>query len=144
MENTKIREMKVDDFKDVYLLNKELGYEYQEEKVKDRIKFILTNTKDVIFVMELKDKIIGYIHGSAYELLYSDSLINILGFVVKEAYRNIGIGNRLIQYLEDWASVKGYSGIRLSSGIHRLDAHKFYEKHGYINDKNQKRFIKLL
>lgn len=113
MENTKIREMKVDDFKDVYLLNKELGYEYQEEKVKDRIKFILTNTKDVIFVMELKDKIIG-------------------------------IGNRLIQYLEDWASVKGYSGIRLLSSIHRLDAHKFYEKHGYINDKNQKRFIKLL
>ena len=112
MENINIRQVKVNDFEDMYSLNKELGYEYAKEKVKERIQYVLDKKQDIVFVAQVDCEVIGYIHGSPYELLYLDSLINILGFVVKEKYRNMGVGNALIQQLESWAKCKGYTGIR--------------------------------
>jgi GNAT superfamily N-acetyltransferase len=143
MEQINVREITITDYNDIYLLNQELGYLYSIEKVKERITFITENTKDIILVALQGNEVIGYIHGSPYELLYSDSLINILGFVVKEKFRNAGVGNLLINKLEYWARDNGYSGVRLASGFNRLDAHRFYEKHGYINRKDQKNFIKI-
>ncbi|GAA0822185.1 GNAT family N-acetyltransferase [Clostridium tertium] len=127
----------------IYMLNKELGYLYEEEKVRKKIKYIIENKKDIILVAYINNNIIGYIYGSEYELLYSDSLINILGFVVKESYRKNGVGKALIDKLEEIAIEKKYSGIRLVSGIDREDAHRFYERNGYIYRKEQKNFIKL-
>jgi predicted N-acetyltransferase YhbS len=142
MGEINIREIQTTDYNDVYLLNQELGYLYPIEKVKERISYIIKNTKDIILVAQQNDEVVGYIHGSPYELLYSDSLINILGFVVKEKFRNTGIGNILISHMEYWAKENGYSGIRLVSGFDRSNAHRFYQKHGYINRKDQKNFIK--
>lgn len=138
-----IRRVSISDYKDIYLLNKELGYLYEEEKVREKIKYIIENEKDIILVAYIDNNIVGYIHGSEYELLYSDSLINILGFVVKESYRKNGIGTALINKLEGIAREKKYSGIRLVSGIERENAHRFYERNGYIYRKEQKNFIKL-
>ena len=142
MKEINIREITVFDYKDIFLLNQELGYEYELEKVKKRIEYIVENSKDIILIAEQNDELIGYIHGSPYELLYSDSLINILGFIVKEEFRNTGIGSILINKLECLVKANGYSGIRLVSGSDRLNAHKFYEHHGYSYRKDQKNFIK--
>jgi predicted N-acetyltransferase YhbS len=98
MSSVMIREIRPEDYYDICLLNKELGYDYPLEKVKVRIEHIQKNTKDIIFVAQRENEVIGYIHGSPYELLYSDSLINILGFVVKERYRSKGVGSLLIQH----------------------------------------------
>lgn len=138
-----IRKVSISDYKDIYLLNKELGYLYEEVKIREKIKYIIENKKDIILVAYIDNNIVGYIHGSEYELLYSDSLINILGFVVKESYRKNGIGTALINKLEGIAREKKYSGIRLVSGIERENAHRFYERNGYIYRKEQKNFIKL-
>lgn len=143
MQGIDIRKITAADFEDIYLLNQELGYIYSKEKVKKRIEHILKNTKDMILIAQKYDEVVGYIHGSPYEVLYYDSLINILGFVVKGKYRKTGIGSVLIESLECWGKQKGYSGIRLVSGYDRQEAHKFYEKHGYINRKDQKNFIKI-
>lgn len=143
MEEIAIREIRVTDYNDIYLLNQELEYLFEIEKVKERIQFIIDNTKDIILIAKQNNEVIGYIHGSPYELLYSDSLINILGFVVKEKFRNTGVGNVLMEKLEYWAKDNGYSGIRLVSGFDRLNAHRFYERHGYIYRKDQKNFIKV-
>jgi predicted N-acetyltransferase YhbS len=139
-----IRKIIDNDFKDIYILNQDLGYEYDEQKVKKRIEHIMKNTKDVIFVAQQNNEVIGYIHGSPYELLYGDSLVNILGFVVQNQYRSLGVGSILIERLECWSKENGFYGIRLVSGADRIIAHKFYEKHGYVNRKNQKNFIKVL
>lgn len=143
MEKINIREIRANDYNDIYLLNQQLGYLYAVEKVKERIEYIRENTKDIILVAEKNNEVIGFIHGSPYELLYSDSLMNILGFIVKEKFRNIGVGNILIEKLECYAKENGYSGVRLVSGFDRLTAHRFYEKHGYFNRKDQKNFIKI-
>jgi len=143
LNSIQIRQVIEDDFHYIYLLSQELGYECDEQKIKGRIKHILKNTKDTIFVAAKGDEVIGYIHGSPYELLFKDSLVNILGLVVNGQHRNLGVGGSLIEKLEGWAKESGFSGVRLVSGADRLDAHKFYESHEYVYTKNQKNFIKI-
>jgi len=86
--------------------------------------------------------VVGYIHGSPYELLFSGSLVNVLGFVVKKSRRNQGIGGKLIGHLEQWGQEHGFSGIKLLSHPSRTAAHRFYERRGYSFTKDQKNFIK--
>ena len=138
MSNLYIRQAVEDDFHDICLLSQELGYECDEQKVKERIKYILKNTKDIIFVARQADEVIGYIHGSPYELIFADSLVNILGVVVNKQHRNLGVGGKLMEKLESWAKENGFSGVRLVSGEDRLNAHKINEITGenymYFNE----------
>jgi predicted N-acetyltransferase YhbS len=143
MEQVNIRRIKITDSMDIQILNEELGHPCSFEKVRDRIQYITENLDDIIFVAQMDQEVIGYIHGSPYELLYADSLINIMAFVVKEKYRNLGIGGKLLESFEEYVKTERYAGIRLVSRFERIDAHRFYENHGYINRKDQKNFIKL-
>lgn len=146
MKEVNVREIRSADYNDIYLLNQEFNpklYSFSAERVKERIEFITKNTKDIIFVSEQGHEVIGYIHGSPYELLFSDSLINVLGFVVKEKYRNNGIGSILIESLECWAKSNGFSGIKLLTHPRRVNAHRFYERHGYVHTKDQKNYMKI-
>ncbi len=72
--NINVRKIRTADYNDIYLLNNEFNpklYLFSAEKVKERIDYILCNTKDIIFVSEQNNEVIGYIHGSPYELLFS-------------------------------------------------------------------------
>ncbi|WP_169090486.1 GNAT family N-acetyltransferase [Paenibacillus sp. PL91] len=145
MKGNNVREIRVTDYHDIYLLNRDFNpnlYLFSEEKVKEKIENIIKKTKDIIFVYEQNNEVIGYIHGSPYELLFSDSLVNVLGFVVKEKYRNQSVGSMLIERLEQWGKSSGFSGIKLLSHPSRIDAHRFYERRGYMFTKDQKNFIK--
>ena len=146
MNDCVIREIKSTDYNDIYLLNQEFNPKlcsFSAERVKKRIDFIVSNTKDIIFVSEHGNELIGYIHGSPYELLFSESLVNVLGFVVKEKYRNKGVGSTLIGSLECWAKNNGFSGMKLLTHPSRVNAHRFYEHHGYVYTKDQKNYMKI-
>jgi GNAT superfamily N-acetyltransferase len=138
-----IKEIQLEDYAEVASLNEQLGYNYPVGKIKNRISKILNETKDKVFVGRIDEKIVGYIHVSPYEVLYSDSIVNILGLVVDNGYRRIGIGKSLMEFTEKWAKDNKYNGIRLVSGWDREAAHKFYISCGFENRKNQKNFIKL-
>ncbi|MGO4272621.1 GNAT family N-acetyltransferase [Paenibacillus sp. TAF58] len=145
MKETNVREIRETDYHDIYLLNQEFNPNlnvFSKEKVKEKIEIITKKTKDIVFVYEQNNEVIGYIHGSPYELLFSDSLINVLGFVVKKKNRNQGKGSLLIEHLEQWGKDNGFSGMKLLSHPSRIDAHSFYERRGYLFTKDQKNFIK--
>lgn len=147
MNQKSIRRARVTDYADIYMLNLDFNPNlrtFSENKVKEKLETIIHHTNDMILVCEYNDEVIGYIHGSPYELLFSDSLVNVLGFVVKERYRNQGTGSLLIESLEQWAQSGGYSGIKLLSHPSRIQAHNFYERRGYQFTKDQKNFIKKL
>ncbi|MFK7697055.1 GNAT family N-acetyltransferase [Paenibacillus sp. HJGM_3] len=145
MAERRVREIKVTDGQDIYLLNIDFNPNlagFSEEKVKEKIEIITKKTKDIVFVCEQDNEVIGYIHGSPYELLFSDPLVNVLGFVVKEKYRNQGVGTLLMDCLEQWGKNNGFSGIKLLSHPSRVNAHRIYERRGYKFTKDQKNFIK--
>ncbi|USB33451.1 GNAT family N-acetyltransferase [Paenibacillus sp. YPG26] len=145
MSRRMIREIKLTDYHDIYELNQIFNPNlaaFSKEKVKEKIENITNNTKDIILVCEENGEVIGYIHGSPYELLFAEPLVNVLGFVVRENNRNQGIGGMLMERLEQWARDCGSSGIKLLSHPSRVQAHRFYERRGFIFTKDQKNFVK--
>lgn len=143
MDDITIREALPEDYKRICDINRTaLGYDYPEEKTLDNLKLILSMPADKIFVALYGSELAGYVQASGYECTYSDSLKNILALAVDEKYRGKGIGRRLLEEAEGWAKESGSSGVRLTSGFERKDAHEFYFRCGYKLRKDAKNFIK--
>lgn len=142
-----IRRIEVSDFEAIYKLNLELNpklSEFSPEQVKERIRFLVTKTEDIVFVVVDEGAVVGYIHGSPYVSLFSDTVVLIKLFIVSASARGQGIGGKLLESLEAWSKERGFTGMRLNCRADRLDTHRFYLKHGYVVKKDQKNFVKDL
>lgn len=138
-----IRKFKLEDYSQIQEINKtSLGYDYDLANTKKQLQRIIETTNDQLFVAELNQQVIGYIHAASYECTYCESLKNILALAVACDYQGHGIGKRLLQEVEAWAIEEGCKGVRLVSSETRLEAHKFYLNCGYSQRKIQKNFIK--
>jgi GNAT superfamily N-acetyltransferase len=52
--------------------------------------------------------------------------------VTDSTKRSNGYGEKLLDFVHEWASHHNYQCVALSSGLQRVDAHRFYEaKMGY-------------
>lgn len=38
----------------------------------------------------------------------------------------------VLKHIEEWGKTQGCTGVDLTSGFQRIDAHRFYEREGYI------------
>ena len=88
-----------------------------------------------IFVAEIEHLVVGYVHATKYDLLYANSMVNIMGLAVLEEYRHNGIATKLMDSVEEWAKNIGADTIRLTSGKEREEAHKFYDIVGFERKK---------
>ena len=139
-----IRKAEDSDAEDIYYINKtSLGYDYDLEKQRNNLKSVLNDKSQVIFVADIDNKVVGYIHLTSYDVIYTDTYKNCLGLAVDNDYKRIGIGSALLNQGEIWAKENGAVGIRLCSGIERETAHKFYKSQGYIENKLQKNLKKI-
>ncbi|MBQ7026509.1 MAG: GNAT family N-acetyltransferase, partial [Peptococcaceae bacterium] len=100
----------------------DLGYACSIELVAARLDS-LDSKREVVFVAELDKIVVGYVHAEIYNLLYAESMVNILGIAVAAAYRRHGVGKALLNTAEDWAKSCGIKKIRLNSGAMRSEAH---------------------
>ncbi len=138
----KIREGSLEDAKSIYEITKYgLGYEYSVEEIEKKLDRILNDKSYIVLVAEIDKNIVGYIQGHGYESLYQKSLMDIMALAVLPKYQNIGIGRALISKIESLAKEE-YSGLRLVTRSSRLNAHKFYERVGFKEQKLQKNFKK--
>ncbi len=139
-----IRVCTTEDYERIHALNTlAFGYDYPLDKTKERLYTILQRSSDRLYVAELDNNVVGYIHGSDYECTYSGSLKNIMAIAVFEECRGKGVGKALLKAIEDWAKQDGCVGVRLVSGSDRVNAHEFYLRCGYNQRKVQKNFFKL-
>ena len=145
MNNTFIiRKAKPSDAEDIYYINKtSLGYDYDSEKQRNKIKNVINDSTQIIFVAAVENKVVGYIHLTNYDVIYADNYKNCLGLAVDNDFKRMGIGSALLSQGEVWAKENGAVGIRLCSGIERESAHKFYLSQGYIVNKLQKNIKKI-
>ena len=129
------------------LCHQALGYDSTLEKVAAQIeKFNLSDSGHFCFVYEEEQtgNILGYVEAEAYESVYSDSGLNVLGLAVFPSAQGRGIGRQLMERVEEFAKSSHYAFIRLNSASHRKEAHVFYERIGYDGNKTQKRFLKIM
>ena len=133
-----VREAVASDAEAIYRLNcDEMGYVFPIEATKTNIKGLLNKSSHKIYVAVIEDLVVGYIHADDYDLIYANPMKNIMGIAVSSKYKNNGIGRALIQQVEQWAYQTGSHGVRIVSGMDRTDAHAFYHKCGYSEDKKQ-------
>lgn len=127
----------------IFIISKtSLGYDYDLDKQRNNLEAVLNDKTQVIFVAVLGNKVVGYIHLTSYDVIYTNTYKNCLGLAVDNDYKRMGIGSALLKQGETWAKENGAVGIRLCSGIERENAHKFYKSQGYIENKLQKKFEK--
>lgn len=144
MLDVKIRTISIDDAKEICTIcGEDLGYPCDLSLVTEKIKNI-NAVREAVFVALIDDIAVGFIHVEKYDVLYFETMANILGLAVKSEYRNNGIGKRLINEAEKWAVENCIKFMRLNSGISRTNAHNFYRHLGYVHEKEQIRFEKNL
>lgn len=140
-----IRAAHISDTEEIGNLCLQLGYDVEEQLVKENLDKLIDKQDNAIYVIENDDtKIIGWVHVYGKHLIETKSYAEIGGLVVDQKYRRLGIGEQLMKMCEDWSVKEGYGILRLRSGISREVAHMFYEKIGYENVKLQKVFEKKL
>jgi GNAT superfamily N-acetyltransferase len=78
------------------------------------------------------DELITYAGVAVQTNLYHKRHLYVFDLVTDEKYRGQKYAEMMLEYLHDYAKMGMCENIVLSSGIQREDAHRFYEKNGFI------------
>lgn len=143
MASTGIRDAVIGDAGPVGDLITELGYPTTPEAMRDRLAMILSDPGYTTLVADTGGNVVG-VAGASLDLYYEkDGLYSrLLVLAVSLEARGQGIGDQLIQAIERWAASKGAREVFVNSGLHRVEAHGFYERCGY--SRTGFRFVKQL
>ena len=132
--NTIIRKITPSDYTEVVSLwRNEIGNpNVNEENMTSVMSKMNEDDNYRTFVAVCENKVVGFITTlQALAVGNEVGFLWICGLVVAEDYQNRGIGTKLLNCIEKYASERKLSSIILNSGFQRKDAHVFYEHNGY-------------
>lgn len=110
----------------------ELGYPASAADVARRLERLVGQGHAIALVAELDGRVVGVVTGHLFQSIHATPVTAWLTtLVVSSAARSRGVGRRLAAAVEDWARQAGVARLSVTSGIHRDDAHAFYERIGY-------------
>ena len=90
-----------------------------EAKEKDMYRlFALYDQGEIVAVTGFKPMI----------TLYYGRFVWVCDLVTDKNKRSNGYGEKLLAYVHEWAKQNAYESVALSSGLQRIDAHRFYEQ----------------
>ena len=143
MADSVIREAMISDAEEVAELITELGYPTTSQAMRERLSRILTDPGYATFVAEMDGQVVG-VAGAALSWYYEkDGLYSRLTVLaVSSTARGLGLGRQLVQVVESWSAAKGAFEVFVNSGLHRVEAHVFYERCGYA--RTGFRFVKQI
>ena len=125
------------------ILENDLGYNCELDKLNTRVDEMLKRGNYQIFVACDGDKVVGFIGCVSYLAFELENEgMKIIALAVSKEYRRKGIGTKLLKTAEQWAKENNIEVILLNSGLPREDAHTFYESQGYF--KKSYGFIKRI
>ena len=109
----------------------DLGYTINSDSVDaaiDRLK----SDGGAIFVADASEHLTGWIHVYRSHVIQTEPFAEVGGLVVDPLSRGEGIGRRLLEAAERWASANDLTLVRVRSNIVRSNAHRFYERLGFV------------
>lgn len=107
---------------------------YDRDEFSDRFCRFLSDDRHIALVYD-RGGVLGFLSARTEETLRREGLCaEILDICVNPACRSAGIGGMLLAEAERLLWEQGSTVIEVSSGTARADAHRFYEKHGYVTD----------
>lgn len=132
-----IRHAAIDDTPKLLPLLSELGYPATLEDLNRRFLKFVKNPGYGVAVCEMNEEITGFIAWTTTDHLISDATrFSIVGIVVSTNHRNMGIGKKLMTFVEGIAKQHSPAIIDLTSGLRRAQdgTHEFYKRIGYKNE----------
>ncbi len=111
---------------DAFPIMKQLRTDLTEETYIDLLQDM---SKDgyKLFAMYVEDEIVSLVGLSWRINFYNKRHIFIYDLVTDVSQRSFGYGEKLLTYIHVWAIENGAEFVALESGLHRKDAHRFYE-----------------
>lgn len=98
----------------------------------DGFEKVLASPSNFILVAEMSGKLMGLITASTRPVVrYPIPIMQIDEFYVDAAYREHGVGGKLMDAMVKIAQDQGVRRIYVESGYKHTLGHRFYEKHGY-------------
>jgi len=137
MQNIDIRPCTINDVPKILPLMEQLGYPTSKEVLDARLKRLIDTEDYGVVVACVEEKIIGLVAWSISPLLVADKVrVHLEGLVVDQKSRGMGVGKRLMEFVEAIARASGPAIIDLTSGVRRSKdgSHKFYKRMGYGNE----------
>lgn len=117
----------------IALQNTILPFEIDPVQANDAYTQMLSDENTAILVARRGDEILGTVTAICCTVLATKLLV-IEDVVVTEHLRGMGIGGKLMDAADNFARKRGCTyAILVSSGF-RKEAHRFYEKHGFVED----------
>lgn len=136
-----INRISANDLENLADLYKELLYvEANLKKMKNTFQWIDSNDNYILLgAKDDNDNLIGSILGIICQDIIGGCrpFMVIENVIVKSNSRELGIGKKLIKYIENYAFEKNCSYTMLVSSAYRKEAHKFYQAVGYDIDAVQ-------
>ena len=127
-----IREAEARDAASVATLLGELGYPSSSDQAAERLKRIEADPSTWVIVAEVESELAGLGALHVQNLVERDEPgCEVAGLVVGQRFRRCGIGELLMQALEEEARRRGGKVMVLNTAHRRVDAHAFYEALGY-------------
>lgn len=124
---------KIEDREDIYSLICDLEKKKINREHFDCVFERAMKNEDVIFLVYRNEKIYGFLSFEIHYYLHHDKNTGeIVELIVCPNKRGMHIGSQLIEKIEEIARLKNLEQIELSTSTYRTDAHRFYEKNGYI------------
>ena len=144
----KYREATIDDYKALCDLTNSLDQLHRENlpgvfqkfegpvREQEYIQELLNSENVRLFIAEKDSRVLGYIHiavkdAPSIPVMKPRRYGIIDSIVVDEAYRNQGVGRKLVERAEKWAQEKGATSIELNVYEFNREARVFYSRVGY-------------
>jgi len=129
-----IRQARTEDNMPIFeLIKNELGYpQVDYKKLCARLENIEADARHLTVIAEADGQVAGFIGiyiGIAYN--YDNEFIQITALAVRKDLQNRGIGSGLLKWVEDYAAKNNIQILKLTSRLHRVEAHAFYERNNY-------------
>jgi N-acetylglutamate synthase-like GNAT family acetyltransferase len=135
-----LRLAKKDDAAAIAGLSEQLGYPTNPVQIEARLKQVQLLSDHCVYVAEINQEIVGWIHAFHAIRIESEAFVEIAGLVVDASQRKMGIGRSLIHQVGLWAQNRQLQTIRVRCNVVREESHRFYEKLGFAEVKSQKIF----
>ena len=127
-----IRAAAASDAPSLSVLLGELGYPADSAAIPARLAALEQSGVAAAFVAELDGAVIGVATVHVVPAIHSSPPAALLtALVVAERSRGGGAGRALVGAAEEWARARGAVRIAVTSALHRIEAHGFYERIGY-------------
>lgn len=132
------------DLKELYIawdVVKQLRTQLTYDEFEDLIYDMRDREYTMLGIFE-KEVLVTYAGVVVQTNLYHKRHLFVDELVTDEKYRSQGYGKMMMEYLVDYAKMAMCENIVLSSGFARDEAHRFYEKEGFL--KKSFVFVKTL